>query len=165
MHRMRKSHRAGLRFALAAGTLALVSALPAAHALMRAQDAGVDAGVEVLGPALFKTLSNPGVTSVQMLAPHNSTAARMTITQVTVQPGASQDRHRHASSEQVWIVQQGSATLLLGNGASRPIHAGEVVRTPAGEVHGVKNDGDAPFIYLAATTPPIDFSPAYIGKP
>jgi quercetin dioxygenase-like cupin family protein len=119
--------------------------------------------VEILSDKDFTELQNPGVTSVQLLWPRNSPAARVTITRVTIAPGAAQPRHAHAASEQIWIAEEGSAILLLGSGQSRPIHAGEIVRTPAGETHGVRNDGEAPFIYLSITSPPIDFGSAYVG--
>jgi oxalate decarboxylase/phosphoglucose isomerase-like protein (cupin superfamily) len=41
------------------------------------------------------------------------------------------------------------------------MQAGDVVRTPAGSIHGVNNTGREPFVYLAVTTPPRDFTPAY----
>src|SRR5215210_2004056 len=56
-----------------------------------------------------------------------------------------------------------SATLFLANGATEAIRAIDVVRTPAGEVHGVTNSGSEPFVYLAVTVPPQDFTPAYRG--
>jgi quercetin dioxygenase-like cupin family protein len=119
------------------------------------------AAVEVLGPADFSLLSNPDVTSLQMLWPRNSPAAQATITRVTVQPGAGQPRHSHAAAEQIWIVEQGAGTLLLEAGDVRSIAAGDVVRTPAGETHGIENTGAEPLVYLAVTTPPVDFRYAY----
>jgi|1186.fasta_scaffold149139_1 uncharacterized cupin superfamily protein len=41
--------------------------------------------------------------------------------------------------------------LLLADGKTDLIRAGDVVRTPAGEVHGVMNSGNEPFMYLAVT--------------
>jgi quercetin dioxygenase-like cupin family protein len=120
--------------------------------------------VEILSHKDSTTLQNPGVTSIQLLWPRNSPAGRMTITHVTVAPGAAQPRHSHAASEQVWIMEEGSATLLLDSGQEQPICSGELVRTPAGEVHGVRNDSLAPFVYLSITNPPVDFGAAYGGS-
>ncbi len=117
--------------------------------------------VEVITAADITTLSRPGVTSQQLVWPGNSPEARMTVTRVTVAPGSEQPRHAHADAEQVWIIEQGRADLLLAGDGNRPIQAGEVVHTPAGEVHGLRNSGAEPFIYLAITTPPVDFRPAY----
>jgi hypothetical protein len=55
----------------------------------------------------------------------------------------------------------GSAELLLANDERRAISVGHLIRTPAGESHGVTNSGTEPFIYLAITTPPADFRGAY----
>jgi quercetin dioxygenase-like cupin family protein len=109
----------------------------------------------------FLALSNPGVTSVQLISPHNSQSSRVTITRVTVQPGAGQPRHHHKTSEQIWIALSGTAFLLLADDATRTMNEGDVARFADGDIHGVENRGSAPFIYLAVTSPPIDFDYAY----
>ena len=76
---------------------------------------------------------------------------RVTITRVMMEPGATSQRHSHPESEQTWIVEQGSATLLLVDGKTEEIRAGDVVRTPAGEVHGVRNSGAEPFVTRSST--------------
>lgn len=111
----------------------------------------------------FGTLKNPGVTSAQIVWGRNAPDARVTITRVTVSPGATQARHAHDTAEQIWLVEQGSGELLLGDGDSEPLGKGDVIRTPAGDVHGLTNTGATDLIYLAVTTPPQDFSDAY-GK-
>jgi quercetin dioxygenase-like cupin family protein len=75
--------------------------------------------MEFLAPDTFKRLSNPGVESVQILSPHNSTSSRVTITSVTVAPGAEQPRHYHEASEQIWIAVKGNGTLLLKDMSTR----------------------------------------------
>ena len=112
----------------------------------------------------FTPLRNPGVTSMQIVSPHNSESARVTITRVTIEPGATQPRHHHASSEQIWIALEGAGTLLLGDGATRAFKAGEVARFAEGDVHGFENTGGAPFVYLSVTSPPINFDYAYKQK-
>jgi quercetin dioxygenase-like cupin family protein len=88
----------------------------------------------------------------------------VTITRVTMETGATSPRHSHPKSEQTWIVEQGTATLLLANEEAAEMRAGDVVRTPPGEVHGVTNTGGGPFVYLAVTTPPQDFTAAYRNR-
>ncbi len=117
--------------------------------------------MEFFTEAQFRSLSNPGVASVQLLSPHNSTSSRITITRVTVQPGAGQARHSHPASEQIWVAISGSGTLLLADGATRRFSAGEVARFADGDVHGFENLGAEPFVYMSMTTPPIDFAYAY----
>ena len=108
-----------------------------------------------------RALTNPGVTSRQLIAPHNAPGSRVTITHVTVEPGAMQPRHLHETSEQTWVALAGAGTLLLADGATRPFTAGDVARFADGDVHGLENGSEAPFVYMAVTSPPIDFTDAY----
>ncbi|MEO6292521.1 MAG: cupin domain-containing protein [Burkholderiaceae bacterium] len=117
--------------------------------------------MEFLAQDSFKRLSNPGVDSVQLLSPHNSTSSRVTITSVTVAPGAEQPRHMHAASEQVWIAVAGTGTLLLSEMRTRSFEQGQVVRFEDDDEHGFKNTGQVPFVYISVTSPPINFSYAY----
>ena len=126
-------------------------------------DPGRKSAVEVITAADQTRLVNPGVTSLQLLWPGNSSAAQVTVTRVTIEPGGGQPRHSHPASEQTWIIERGSAELLLADG-TQILCAGDVVRTPAGEIHGLHNSGAEPFIYLAITTPPVDFRAAYGGE-
>ena len=117
--------------------------------------------IQRLSAADFTILQNPGKTSEQIVWPENAPGAQVTITRVVMQPGAVSTRHAHAGAEQTWLVEQGEATLLMDADQSAPLRAGDVVRTPPGDIHGVANTGDGPFVYLAITTPPEDFTAAY----
>lgn len=112
----------------------------------------------------FLALGNPGVVSLQLLSPHNSTSVRLTITRVTVAPGAVQPRHAHETSEQVWYAISGNGRLLLSDGEEQAFIAGELVRFVDGEVHGFENTGAVPFEYISVTSPPINFNYAYASK-
>lgn len=120
--------------------------------------------MEFLEPDSFKKLSNPGVQSTQLLSPENSNSNRVTITSVTVQPGAEQPRHEHSTSEQIWIAVDGSETLLLKGETTLEFHKGQVVRFEDGDIHGFKNTGNTPFTYISITSPPINFAYAYQSK-
>ena len=109
-------------------------------------------------------LSNAGVVSEQLLSPHNSTSTRVTITRVTVQIGASQPRHAHDSSEQVWVALHGAGLLKLAGNETRHFEAGQIARFPDGHIHGFKNTGTEPFVYIAVTSPPINFDYAYATR-
>ena len=78
-----------------------------------------------------------------------------------MEPGSVSERHAHKLSEQIWIVERGEGTLLLENQQTEVLRAGDIVRTPASEIHGVANSGKEPLVYLAVATPPQDFSSAY----
>jgi quercetin dioxygenase-like cupin family protein len=121
--------------------------------------------MEILNKEDAVRLSNPGVVSEQLLSPHNSSSARVTITRVTMHPGTTQPRHKHDRSEQIWIALSGQGQLLLADGAMRAFRAGQIARFEEGDVHGFKNDGDSPFIYMSVTSPPINFDYAYRDKP
>lgn len=78
-----------------------------------------------------------------------------------MEPGAVSKLHSHPGSEQTWLVERGRASLLTAQGPGEPLRPGDVIRTPAGEPHGVANTGSEPFVYLSIATPPLDFRPAY----
>jgi quercetin dioxygenase-like cupin family protein len=96
-------------------------------------------GVQRLTPKDFGLLENPGVKSVQIVWGQNAPEAKVTITRVTVQPSSTQVRHSHDHAEQIWLVERGTATLLLADDQTAHMHEGEVVRTPAGDIHGIIN--------------------------
>ena len=108
----------------------------------------------------FGLLTNPGKRSVQVIWTKNSPDSQITVTRVTMEPGAISERHTHPG-EQTWIVEQGSATMLLKGDRTMQIRAGDVLRTPPGETHGVLNDSKALFVYMSITTPPQDFTASY----
>ncbi|MBO9136304.1 cupin domain-containing protein [Rhizobium sp. K7/93] len=87
----------------------------------------------------------------------------MTITRVTMKPGAVSARHSHPNSEQTWLIEAGQGMLLLEGDQSIPLSAGEIVRTPPCVVHGIENTGEGALVYLAITTPPEDMGKYYEG--
>src|SRR5579863_6264164 len=117
--------------------------------------------MEIIRKGSTATLSKPGVQSEQLIFPENSPSRRVTITRVTVSPQAVNAPHRHASSEQVWVALAGRGTLLLDEERTEPFAAGDVARFAEGDLHGLRNSGDTPFVYIAVTSPPIDFRAAY----
>ena len=117
--------------------------------------------MELIRANEMAALRNTGVESRQLLTQANSASARLTITRVVMTSGAVNPRHAHTSSEQVWIALLGEATLLLGDGRTESLGAGDVVRFAEHDVHGAENVGTVPFEYIAVTSPPVDFSSAY----
>lgn len=109
----------------------------------------------------IKELSNSGVVSRQLINPENSKSERVTITEVHLEVGASQPRHKHDTSEQIWYAIQGSGKLLLADEKEMIFKAGDVVRFADNDIHGLLNDGDTVFVYISVTSPPIDFGYAY----
>ena len=112
----------------------------------------------------IKELSNPGVVSRQLINPENSKSERVTITEVHLEVGASQPRHKHDTSEQIWYAVKGKGKLLLADDEEMIFVTGDVVRFADGDIHGLLNDGDTEFVYISVTSPPIDFGYAYEKK-
>jgi mannose-6-phosphate isomerase-like protein (cupin superfamily) len=114
--------------------------------------------IQRLSAREITVLRNPGKDSEQLVWPKNAPDSSLTITRVTMQPGAVSTLHTHARSEQIWLIERGTGTLLMDGGLEATITAGDIVRTPVGDAHGVVNSGSEPLIYLAITTPPEDFT-------
>lgn len=117
--------------------------------------------MELIRAAQIREFTNSGVTSRQLLFPENSSSTRVTITRVTVKPGARNPPHRHPASEQVWIALQGHGNLHLEAGRIESFGQGDVVRFEDGDLHGFENTGSADFEYLSVTSPPVNFRGAY----
>lgn len=120
--------------------------------------------MEFINSESIKELSNPGVISRQLINPENSESERVTITEVHLDIGASQPRHKHDTSEQIWYAVQGCGKLLLADEKEMIFKAGDVVRFADNDIHGLLNDGDTEFVYISVTSPPIDFGYAYKDK-
>jgi len=117
--------------------------------------------MEIVRKSSITTLSNSGVQSEQLLFPENSSSRRVTITRVTVEPGAVNPPHRHPASEQIWVALEGNGILLLDHERTEPFSAGDVIRFADGDLHGFRNASDVPFVYLSVTAPPVNFREAY----
>lgn len=120
--------------------------------------------MEFINGDSIKEFSNPGVVSKQLLNPKNSTSERVTITEVHLEVGASQPRHIHEASEQVWYAIKGSGKLLLADDKEMVFKAGDVVRFKDKDIHGLMNDGVIEFVYISVTAPPIHFGYAYANE-
>jgi quercetin dioxygenase-like cupin family protein len=117
--------------------------------------------MELIRSADVPVLKNTGVESEQLLFPANSKSSRVTITRVTLEPGAANPRHIHETSEQIWVALEGSGTLLFADKKTQAFEAGDVVRFEDGDLHGFKNTGASKFVYMSVTAPPLNFRAAY----
>lgn len=120
--------------------------------------------MEFINRENIKELSNPCVVSRQLINPENSKSERVTITEVHLEVGAIQPRHKHDSSEQIWYAIQGTGKLLLADDKEMIFTAGDVARFADKDIHGLLNDGATEFVYISVTSPPIDFGYAYKEK-
>lgn len=78
-----------------------------------------------------------------------------------VQPDNEQPRHKHETSEQIWIAVNGKGILLLADNKEEVFEPGDVVRFADGDIHGLKNNSQDVFEYISVTSPPINFGYAY----
>jgi quercetin dioxygenase-like cupin family protein len=117
--------------------------------------------MEIIRNGSTTTLSKEGVQSEQLIFPENSPSRRVTVTRVTLSPQAINTPHRHESSEQIWLALAGRGMLLLDQQRTEPFAAGDLARFADGDLHGLHNTGDTPFVYIAVTSPPIDFRASY----
>ena len=120
--------------------------------------------MELIKKSEIKVLSTPGVKSFQLLNPENSKSERITITKVFVQPNNEQPRHKHDTSEQIWIAVSGKGVLLLADGKEEIFEPGDVVRFADGDIHGLRNESQVVFEYISVTSPPMNFGYAYKDK-
>lgn len=120
--------------------------------------------MELIQKENIKEFNNPGCYSKQLLNIENSKSERVTLTEVHVSPGASQPRHLHETSEQIWYAINGNGKLLLDNEKEIEFSIGDVVRFADGEIHGVRNDSYQEFVYISITSPPVNFRIAYLEE-
>lgn len=66
-----------------------------------------------------------------------------------VRPGQEIAAHLHPNGQDTWTVLSGEAQYLLGNGAMRRLKAGEIAVARPGQVHGARNHGTEPFVFVS----------------
>ncbi len=117
--------------------------------------------MEFIKGHMIAAFENEGVVSRQLLNPDNSASERVTITEVHLEKGYQQPRHKHDAAEQIWYALKGRGLLLLENNTEQEFIAGDVARFADGDIHGLFNNSDDEFVYLSVTSPPINFKYAY----
>jgi quercetin dioxygenase-like cupin family protein len=120
--------------------------------------------MKIVASADAEVLTRDRVRSLQIISQKSGISRAVAITRVTVEAGGVQPRHRHAASEQIWVVLAGRATLLLDGDQEEPMSAGHTYCFEPGEVQGIRNDSGDVFEYLTVTSPPESFEAAYDTK-
>jgi uncharacterized cupin superfamily protein len=70
------------------------------------------------------------------------------LSQMTLQPGQQSRIHRHQAQEEVYLVLNGTLTLVVER-ESHDVHSGELVRVPSSLRRQLQNRGDRPCVLLA----------------
>lgn len=117
--------------------------------------------MEFFNSAEVRQMILPGCISRQLVSGFNCEASTITLTDVTVEPGAVQPRHSHEKALQIWYALEGEGYLLLANDEERPFKAGDVAVAFPGDVHGFINRSDKVFHYITVCNPPQDFQKLY----
>jgi quercetin dioxygenase-like cupin family protein len=69
-----------------------------------------------------------------------------------LEPGQEQKPHAHADAAKTYFVLEGEGTFRVGN-EERRLGPGHAVLAPAGEDHGVRNDGSGRLTLLVTMAP------------
>jgi hypothetical protein len=105
-------------------------------------------------------LIKPGIQSRQLVWPKNSPESQTTITQVTMEPGSVPIATPMSALSRSGLSNVEKASFYSKMNTAK-FFVRDIVRTPAGQIHGVANSEKEPLVYLAGNTPPRDFSYAY----
>lgn len=70
-----------------------------------------------------------------------------------VGPGQSQQPHTHTDQDKVYVVLEGHGRFGVA-GRDEVLAPGEAVVAPAGQEHGLVNDGTEPLLVLVLVSPP-----------
>lgn len=74
-----------------------------------------------------------------------------------LKPGQSVFTHAHMTSDDLWIVINGTGTFFPEPGKEVTITQGDMIISYPGEQHGMKNTGDEDFIFVGVAGPiPMD---------
>jgi len=66
-----------------------------------------------------------------------------------VHPGQEIAAHTHPNGQDTWIVLSGMADYFQGGGFMRPVKQGEIAVARPGQVHGARNTGTEPFVFVS----------------
>ena len=66
-----------------------------------------------------------------------------------VRPGQEIAAHLHPHGQDTWTVLSGTAEYFQGKGIVRELTAGHIAVAKPGQVHGAKNIGSEPFVFVS----------------
>ncbi|MCH8543388.1 MAG: cupin domain-containing protein [Alcanivorax sp.] len=80
-------------------------------------------------------------------------AARQSLAEARVAPGARTLRHQHRTSEEIYHITAGNGRMMLGDNTFS-VATGDTVCIPPGTPHWLHNTGTDTLVVLCACTPP-----------
>jgi quercetin dioxygenase-like cupin family protein len=82
-----------------------------------------------------------------------ATTPRVQLDLYCVGPGQTQKPHVHADQDKIYVVLEGRGRFSVG-GRDDTLGPGEAIVAPAGQEHGLVNDGSHPMLVLVVVSPP-----------
>lgn len=67
---------------------------------------------------------------------------------LTLLPGQEQEVHVHPSTTHAWVIMSGTGEATLGEERHETVGPGMLCVHPHGTIHGLRNTGDKPLMYL-----------------
>jgi len=95
--------------------------------------------------------TRPNGETVERTVIHQTTEAALVVWHLL--PGQEIPPHRHPAGQDTWTVVSGEADYLLGDGKSRAIKVGDVAIAAIGQIHGARNRGGEPFVFVSVVSP------------
>lgn len=86
-------------------------------------------------------------TLIQMVDPAEMKNCRL-ISEIILPPGAGIGEHEHLDETEYYIMTQGEG-ILCDNGRDVPVKPGDIVITPHGEKHSIRNTGSEDLKFFA----------------
>ena len=68
---------------------------------------------------------------------------------VTLEKGSSVGKHGHQTDDEIYYIISGKGSVDEGDGVRKPVEAGDAILTGNGGFHDIKNEGEAPLVFLA----------------
>lgn len=68
-------------------------------------------------------------------------------------PGQEIPAHKHPHGQDTWTVISGSADYFQGGGVVKSLKTGDIAVAMPGQVHGARNTGAEPFIFVSVVSP------------
>jgi quercetin dioxygenase-like cupin family protein len=68
-------------------------------------------------------------------------------------PGQTIEAHRHPAGQDTWVVLEGEAEYLMGDGETRTLRRGDIAVAAPGQCHGARNLGVEPFLFISVVAP------------
>jgi mannose-6-phosphate isomerase-like protein (cupin superfamily) len=87
-------------------------------------------------------------------------ARNLSVTWISVPPGASQSLHSQEQSEQAYVVVRGSGSMSVA-GDTEQVGEGDLILVPPATDHSVANDGDSELACVSIQSPPVAAAELY----